>query len=149
MLVIDCRLPVLPQVPGVAASRDGVKVTSSNRQAAARHYLPGARREVNDLDYLIPADRDFIRAVTGELTWPGQDPVQRPVSAFALRIAVDRRIGLLADGERISAAYLRRSVRRLVDDGRPNPFTPELLEKAFVVLGAFPAGAPGRVDLVC
>lgn len=147
MLVIDCRLPVLPQVPVVAASRDGVKVSSSNRQAAARHYVPGARRQVNDLDFLTVADRDFIHAVTGEVIWPGQNPADRPVSAFAMQIAVDRRTGVLAEGARISAAYLRQTAQRLEDLAVPsNPFSGALLTKALGVLGA---RAVRRIDLVC
>lgn len=147
MLVIDCRLPVLPQVPVVAASRDGVMVSSSNRHAAARHYVPGSRRQVNDLDCLTMADRDFIHAVTGEVIWPGQNPADRPVSAFAMQIAVDRRTGELAEGTPITAAYLQRTSRRLAELGVPaNPFSGALLEKALTVLGSRPVG---HIDLVC
>ncbi len=147
MLVIDCRLPVVPQIPTVAASRDGVQVSSSNRHAAARYYVPGRRREVNDLDHLTPGDRDFIHAVTGELFWPGQTPNDRPVSAFAMQIAVDRRVGTLPEGSPITAAYLRRTGEQLTALRVPaNPFSGTLLERALQVLGT---RTFGRIDIVC
>jgi hypothetical protein len=147
VIVIDCRPPVMPTIPVVAASRDGVKVSSSNRHATARHYVPGRRVELDDLDYLTPADRDFIYAVTGELLWPGQRITDRPISAFAMQIAVDRRTGRLPEGALISVGYLQRTADYLTMLGVPaNPFSGALLERARSVLGSRPAT---RIDLVC
>lgn len=147
MLVIDCRTPVVPQIPTVAASRDGVHVSSSNREASARRYQPGSRREVNDLDYLTAGDRSFIHLVTGEVFWPGQSPSDRPVSAFAMQIAVDRRTGVLPEGVAITPTYLRRTSQRLTELQAPaNPFTGALLEWALQVLATRPCGP---IDLLC
>lgn len=149
MLVIDCRLPVVPQVAGVGASRDGVKVSSSHRQSAARHYRPGRRRETNDLDLLTLGDAHFIREVTGEVIWPGQSANDSLVSTFARQIAADRRAGVLPEGSPVCAAYLHRSAERLSPLGVcDNPFSGGLLEKALAVLGSR-HDRTGRIDLVC
>ncbi|MBW3084438.1 hypothetical protein KEM60_00626 [Austwickia sp. TVS 96-490-7B] len=85
----------------------------------------------SDLDHLCDDDRQLIHAATGEVIWQGQAPHERPLSAFAMQIAVDRRTGVLPAGQSITADYLQRTRRRLDDLGAPaNPFTGMVMERA-------------------
>ncbi|GAB76499.1 hypothetical protein AUCHE_01_00610 [Austwickia chelonae NBRC 105200] len=91
----------------------------------------------SDLDYLTDADRQLIHAVTGEVIWQGQEPHERPLSAFAMQIAVDRRTRDLAEGEEISVSYLQRTCDRLAALGVPaNPFQGSNLRKAQAYLSS-------------
>lgn len=85
----------------------------------------------SDLDYLTEGDRAVIRAVTGELIQPGQMPHDRPLSAFAMQVAVDRRSGALPAHEPITIGYLQRTRDRLVALQVPaNPFAGPNFTKA-------------------
>lgn len=90
-----------------------------------------AHRPASDLDYLTESDREFIEAVTGEVIEPGQRPQDRPISPFAMQLAVDRKNGGLSAGVEVSGAYLQRTNRLLLRLNVPaNPFSGELLERA-------------------
>lgn len=85
----------------------------------------------SELDCLTESDREFIEAVTGEVIEPGQRPQDRPVSPFAMQLAVDRQHGGLSAGLEVSGAYLRRTNRLLLRLNVPtNPFSGELLDRA-------------------
>ena len=91
----------------------------------------------SDLDYLTDADRALIHAATGETIKPGQEPHERPLSAFAMQLAVDRRAGLLPRGAAPSADYLRRRRDALDELQVPaNPFTGSTLQRALAFVAA-------------
>lgn len=99
----------------------------------------------NDLDCLTEDDRDLIEAVTGEHIEPGQRPQDRPVSPFAMQVAVDRRNGRLGAGLEVSGAYLQRTNRLLLRLNVPaNPFSGETLDRALDYVERKTRGLLGR-----
>ncbi|WP_116113095.1 hypothetical protein [Austwickia chelonae] len=113
---------------------DAAKSTAvANWRSVLTEDRVGRARKIfgSDLDYLTDTDRQLIHAVTGEVIWQGQEPHERPLSAFAMQIAVDRRTRALAEGEEISQSYLQRTCDRLAALGVPaNPFQGVNLRKA-------------------
>jgi hypothetical protein len=91
----------------------------------------------SDLDHLTDADRELIRAVTGEGIQRGQTPQERPLSAFAMQIAVDRRSGVLPAEQAISVGYLQRTQVRLAALGVPvHPFAGANFTRAVAYLSS-------------
>lgn len=108
-----------------AAAANLSSVLSEDRAARARRVFG------SDLNYLTESDRLLIHAVTGEEIRQGQEPHERPLSAFAMQIAVDRRTGMLATGTAITLGYLLRTRDRLAELAVPaNPFSGRTLTRA-------------------
>ena len=91
------------------------------------------------------ADRRLIEATTGEHITTGQQPSDRPVSSFAMQIAVDRERGRLGLGEPVTTTYLRTTAYRLDELGVPaHEFTGETLQRALDFLAS---GSGRHIDL--
>jgi hypothetical protein len=150
MVSFDSRIAALPYLPSVSGSVTSSPTTRRNTArgtVSGRAHTPPTSTEPsgdaapkdNDLDYLTDSDRDLIHAVTGEVIEPGQRPQDRPLSAFAMQIAVDRKCGALRAGLDISAGYLRRTNRLLLQLKVPsNPFSGPILDKALGYLERLP-----------
>ena len=102
--------------------------------APAGHRTPGRH---NDLDHLTPDDRRLIQAATGEDIGVGQTSLDRPLSAFAMQLAVDRSKGLLPADVLVSLSYLLRTSERIAALKVPgNPFTGAVLDRALDYVAA-------------
>lgn len=129
MHVTDAR-SASPASSASSASRSTARANTSSVTRRGRADLARAALG-SDLDHLTDDDRLLIRAATGEIITPGQAPHERPLSAFAMQIAVDRRSGTLPAGVPVSVGYLHRKRDLLIDLGVPsNPFTGPTFDRA-------------------
>lgn len=170
----EYQFPSLKYLPSVTAKGSSTKLPPQMRRrvspthrsgADARHphsadsgrtladaaSLPATRQDgpadeaQNELDYLTTDDRELIRAVTGEVIEPGRRPQDKPLSAFAMQLAVDRKSGGLSAGLEVSGAYLHRTNRLLLQLNVPsNPFSGDLLDRALRYVDRRPGGRSGR-----
>lgn len=119
------------------ATANWLSVVAEGRARAAREVFG------SDLDHLTDDDRRLIHAVTGEVIWQGQVPHERPLSAFAMQIAVDRRTAYLHPQASIDVTYLTRTGARLRELAVPsNPFTGDNLARARAHLAGHGATSP-------
>lgn len=136
MYVLDCRSAPPPPIPTVSSTSASTTATANRESVLARDRAARARRAFgSDLDHLTDADRDLIHAVTGEVLWPGRQADERPVSAFARQIAVDRRTGALPEHVQVDTHYLLRT-RDVLDrlGATQNPFSGATLARALAYL---------------
>ena len=99
----------------------------------------------NDLDHLTPDDRRLIKAATGEDIGVGQTSLDRPLSAFAMQLAVDRSKGLLPADVLVSLSYLLRTSERIAALKVPgNPFTGAVLAVSYTHLDVYKRQRRGR-----
>lgn len=96
----------------------------------------------NVYDYLTDADRELIFQATGRRVEPGFDPRKGGLtSIFAHQVATDRRLGVLAPGQDISAAYLRDGALRYEAAKTGfNPFSGPIMDKALAYVAAHSGG---------
>nr|BBI40674.1 hypothetical protein [Pseudomonas sp.] len=64
---------------------------------------------LNDFRYLTDSDKELLGAATGERIEPGITDRTGPASAFAQQLALDRRTGMLAPNQDVTAVYLRNA----------------------------------------
>lgn len=140
---VQVRLPLLPPI-SVASEIDSPTspATTHNDVVVKSSITP---QPASSLDYLTLTDRRLIQAATGEDIMPGQRPSDRPVSSFAMQIAVDRERGRIESGGPVTSAYLRSTAYRLDELGVPaHEFTGETLQRALDFLAS---GSGRHVDV--
>ncbi len=161
MTGFEYQFPSVRHLPSVTASASSTRLPPTLRRASVRggpsgrvhrrapepitDRKPASDDHTSDLDYLTEDDRELIEAVTGETIEVGQKPADRPISPFAMQLAVDRKNGGLSAGLEVNAAYLQRTNRLLLQLNVPsNPFSGELLDRALTYLDRRTGGHFGR-----
>ncbi|MDO5696603.1 MAG: hypothetical protein Q4G51_01390 [Dermatophilus congolensis] len=141
MYVVDVRLPPQPVVPVVAKAEPGTSSTTTTKTPLERLYDRRApRRGGASHELLTEADRELIRAVTGENLWGASEFDLKEVSGFATQILLDRRSGPLPPSSEVTVAYLERRGRALAPLGLLNPFSGDALQRAVRYLVSKEAG---------
>lgn len=136
------RLPFLPQM-AVKASVEMHDATSHHDDVHSPRIVEPKPLDTadNPLSHLTDADRELVRATTGEVIAVADQ--LRPISAFAMQIAVDRARGALPASMPVTRAYLTATARRFDEWDIPgHPFSGETLKRALEFVGP-----DHRVDL--
>lgn len=140
---VQARLPLLPPISVAREIESPTTPATTHNDVVVKSSITS--KPASPLDYLTLTDRRLIRAATGEDITPGQRPADRPVSSFAMQIAVDRERGRLQPGGPVTSAYLRSTAYRLDELGVPaHEFTGETLQRALDFLAS---GSGRHVDI--